>query len=134
MKQDFKIRDTLFELTQILSLFHMKITASVAKSSHQDRGLRYLHLPIFSYTHALLFCWKIKSCCHRCFPQQIRLQITVQLYILQDYSSVRIGFNMINKRHTLPIKHHINLNSLSFHHSFIQSYMKTFFQTLFYKP
>ena len=25
---------------------------------------------------------------------------TVQLYILQDYSSVRIGFNISNKRHT----------------------------------
>ena len=30
-----------------ISLFHMKITASVTKSSHQDCGRRYLHLPIF---------------------------------------------------------------------------------------
>ena len=29
------------------SLFHMKITASVTKSSYQDGGPYYLHLPIF---------------------------------------------------------------------------------------
>ena len=46
---------------------------------------------------------KLKSCCDRCFPQQIRPQSTVQLYILQEYSSVRIGFSMIIKRHILPI-------------------------------
>ena len=67
------------------SLFHMKITASVTKSLHQDCGLCYSHLPIFSYTYTLLFCCKIKSCCGCCFPQQIRPQITVQ-----DYSSMRI--------------------------------------------
>ena len=56
-----------------LSLFHMKITESVTDSSHQDRGLCYLHFPVFfSYIYTLLFCWKIKSCFHRCFPQQIR--------------------------------------------------------------
>ena len=40
---------------------------------------------------------------NHCFPQQIRPQITVtvQLYILRDYSSVIIGFNMISKHHTL---------------------------------
>ena len=57
----------------------------------------------FSYTYTLLFCWKIKSCGVCCFLQQIRLQITVQWYVLQDYSSVSIGFNMTNKCHTLPI-------------------------------
>ena len=31
----------------IISLFHRKITASVTKSSHQDRGSCYLPLPIF---------------------------------------------------------------------------------------
>ena len=30
------------------SLFHMKITASVAKIPHQDHGLCYLNLTIFS--------------------------------------------------------------------------------------
>ena len=39
-------------------------------------------------------------------PQQVRLQTAVQLYILQDYSSVRIGFNMIKKWHTLSIVQH----------------------------
>ena len=57
----------------------------------------------FSYTYTLRFCWEIKSCCHRWFPQQTRPQITVQSYILRDCSSVRISFNMINNRHTLPI-------------------------------
>ena len=33
----------------------------------------------------------------------LRPQTTVQLYILGYYSSVRIGFNMNNKHHTLPI-------------------------------
>ena len=31
------------------SLFHMSITAGVTKSSHQDRGPCYLHLPIFFF-------------------------------------------------------------------------------------
>ena len=81
----------------------MKITASVAKSLDQDCGPCYLHLPDFFLIHTLLFCWKIKSYCHRCFPQYIRLKITIQLYILQDYSSNRIGFNLNNKHHKLPI-------------------------------
>ena len=65
------------------SLFHMKITASVTKSSHQDRSPCYLHSPIFfPDTYTLLFC----GSCDHCFPQQIRPQTTVQLYILQVYS------------------------------------------------
>ena len=35
-------------------------TANVAKSSHQDRGLGYLHL-FLCYTYTLLLCWKIKK-------------------------------------------------------------------------
>ena len=85
------------------SLFHMKITTSVAKSSHQHCDPCYLHLPIFSSTYTLLLCGKIKSYCDHCFPQQIRPQNTVQLYILQDYSSGRIDFNRNNKPHSLPI-------------------------------
>ena len=60
----------------------------------------------FSYTYTLLFCWKMKSFCDHCFSQQIRQQTTVQ-YIFRDYSSVRIGFNMTNKCHTLPIAYPI---------------------------
>ena len=56
----------------------------------------------FLYMHSLFF-WKIKICSDRCFRHQIRLQTTVQWYILRDYSSARIGFNIINKCHTLPI-------------------------------
>ena len=52
--------------------------------------------------HNLLLIEK-KSCCDRFFPQQTIAQNTVQLYVLRDYSSVWIGFNMINKHHTLPV-------------------------------
>ena len=79
----------------------MKHTTGVTKSLHQDCDLCYLHLPIFSCTYTLLFCWKIKSCCDHCHPQQIRPQTIVQLYILWGYSSVKIGFNTKNKCHTL---------------------------------
>ena len=74
--------------------FHMKITAIVMKIT----AWCYLHLPVFSFTYTLLVCGKINSCCDLCFPQQIRPLNTVQLFILQDYSSVRIGFSMNNKR------------------------------------
>ena len=89
----------------VCSLFHMKITVSVTKSSYQDWAtmLFNTYLFFFSYTYTLLFCWKIKCCCDRYFPEQIRPQTTVQWYILQNYLSVKIGFNMINKCHTLPI-------------------------------
>ena len=58
----------------------------------------------FTLTHKdHLFCWKIKSCCDCCFPQQIRPQIYIHLYILQVYSSVSTSFNMINKCHTVLV-------------------------------
>ena len=57
----------------------------------------------FSYTYTLFVCWEIKCYCHRWFPQQIRPKITAQSYISWGYSSVRIGFNMINNHYTLPI-------------------------------
>ena len=86
------------------SLFHMKITVSVTKSSHEDSGLCYLCLQFFLYTHSPPVL-EIKSCFDCCFPQQIRPQTTVQWYKLWDYSSVRIGFNIINKCHTQPISY-----------------------------
>ena len=47
-----------------LSLFHMKITVSVAKSSHQDCGPCYLHLPIFFlYIHSPLLLENKKLWC-----------------------------------------------------------------------
>ena len=86
-----------------INVFHIKITMSVTRNLHQDCDPCYLHLPIFSYTYTLLFCCKTKSCCNQCFPQQIRPQTIVELCILQNYSSVRIGFSVNNKHHTLPI-------------------------------
>ena len=60
-----------------INLFHIKVTASDKKSSHQDRDPCYLHLPIFSYIYTLLSRWK-KSCSVCCFHQQIRPQTPVQ--------------------------------------------------------
>ena len=57
---------------------------------------------LFSFTHTLFSSSKIKSC-DLCVSQEIRPQTIVQLYLLQDYSSVRISSNMNNKYHTLPI-------------------------------
>ena len=57
----------------------------------------------FFLINTFFFCYKIKSCYDRCFLQQIRPQTTVQWYMLQKYSSLRIGFNITNKRHTLPV-------------------------------
>ena len=103
----------------LFSLFQMKIIATVTKNSHQDRCPRYIHLWFFSFTHTLLyvlimsrtsfrvntllFCGKIQNCCDSCFPWQIRAKTTIHWYILRDYSSVEIGFNINNKRHILPI-------------------------------
>ena len=42
-------RDILSIAATSSILFHMKITVSVTKSLHQDRGPCYIHLPIFSY-------------------------------------------------------------------------------------
>ena len=48
------------------------------------------------------------SCCWDCcFSQQVRSQTFVQWNILQDYSSVRIAFNMINKCNTVPLVHNV---------------------------
>ena len=85
------------------SLVHIKITAGVTKSLHQDFDHCYLHFPNFSFTYTLLVCSKIKSCCDHCFPQQFRPQNAFQLYILLDYSSGRIGFSMNNKLLSLPL-------------------------------
>ena len=57
----------------------------------------------FSYTYTLLLCWEAKKCFDCCLLQQIRPLTTVPLCILQDYSSVRIVFNINLKRHTMPI-------------------------------
>ena len=89
----------------LCSLFHMKVTASITKSLHQDCDPCHLFtLTYFFLIHGLFSSAGIKICCNCCFPQQIRPQITVQLYILQVYSNVRIGFNMISKCHLLPVK------------------------------
>ena len=66
-----------------------KITVSITKSTHQDCDLCYFQLPIF-FLHTLSSP-VVKYYCDHCSPQQIRPQTTVQIYILQDYSSVRIG-------------------------------------------
>ena len=57
--------------------------------------IKIVDCAIYTYLHSPLWLEKKKYCDH-CFPQQIRPQTTVQWYILQDYSSVRIGFSMLN--------------------------------------
>ena len=47
------------------SLFHMKITVSVAKSPHQDCGPCAIYTYLFlSFTNTLLLCGKMKSWCY----------------------------------------------------------------------
>ena len=87
------------------SLFQIKITLSVTKNSHKDCVI-YTYL-FFSFIYTILFCGKI-GCCDRCFLQQIR---PLFKYILQDYSSVRIGFNKNNTPHATYSIHHDSLNT-----------------------
>ena len=77
----------------------MKITARVTKSLHQDHGLCYLLLLNFFLLHIrCTLLWQNKK---------------FQLYILKDYSSVGIGFNMPHAAFNI---HHVSLNMLSFNH------------------
>ena len=56
----------------------MKITASVKKAR-----IKIVALAIYTFSCTYtLFCWKIKSCCDRCFPQQIRPLTNVEFYVL----------------------------------------------------
>ena len=104
------IANSYFLQKTFYSLFHMKITASVTNSASRSWPVLFTHT-YFYLLQTLLFCCKIKNC-DRCFPQPIRSQTTVQLYILLDYFRVRICFNMNNKRHTLPIVY----TTLNFNH------------------
>ena len=79
----------------IKCLFHMKSLRVVQRARIKIVARAIYTYRFFSFTYTLLFCGKIKTCCDRCFPQQIRS--------LRDYPSVGIGFNMNNKRHILPI-------------------------------
>ena len=89
---------------RILSLFHIKITGSVTQSLDQDRGWCYLHLSIlFLYIHSLLLLenkkllWSLFSSANYTTEHCS----IIYVYMLQGYSSVRIGFNMIKKCHKL---------------------------------
>ena len=100
---------SIWKSLQVLRKAHIKIVAHAV--------FTYLFL---TYVYTLLFCWKIKSCCDCCFPQQIIPQNTIQSYMLWDYPRVMIGVN-INKCHTLPVAKSC-LNPLSFdHYCFTQS-------------
>ena len=93
----------------------MKITASVTRSLHQYSGLCYLYLPIFLYVESplllenknwlLWLSFSTNQTTGHCSMVSITIlfQATVQCYILRYYSSVRILFNIIKKRHTLRI-------------------------------
>ena len=81
---------------------------------------------MFTKNTSKIFCLITHTNIFFCFSQQIRPQITIQLCILQDYSSVRIGFDMINKMpHTAYSIDHVVLNPINFnHYCFTQSLMK----------
>ena len=91
------------DLKTISVFFIRKLLQGAQKARIKIVVLAIYTYLFFSYSCTLLFYWKVKSCCDRCFPQQIRSKNNVQWYIIRAYSSLRIGFNMINKRHTLPI-------------------------------
>ena len=106
LNQLFEVTDHKFSSVTItptveLSVFSIQKPLWVLQKA---RIRQYLHLPIFSFTCAFLFCRKI-SCFGCCFSQQITPQNTVQLFMLRDYSTERIRFYMINKCHALPVVH-----------------------------
>ena len=105
------------------SLFDTKILPCVTKSLHQDSGLCYLHLPFFFlYIHYPFLQEDKKLLWSLFFSANLIADYSIVIYILPDYSSVRIGFNMNNKCLTLPIavcnfwsmKSLMELNSVSF--------------------
>ena len=100
----FGVANILKKILKIIAVFSIWKSLRVSKKA----CIKILAHAIYSYrffpfTYILLFCCKIKDRCDRCFPQQTRPQTTIQLYILQDYFCVGIGFSMNSKCHTLPI-------------------------------
>ena len=83
---------SIWKTLRVLQKTHIKVVA----------GAIYTYLFFFLYIQSPLPL-ENKKLFNLFFPQQIRAQTTLQWYILQDYSNVRIVFNMIKKRHTLPI-------------------------------
>ena len=61
----------------IITVFSIWKSLWVLQKAHIKIVARAIHTYLFFlYIHSL-FCWKIKSCCDRHFPQQIRSQTTV---------------------------------------------------------
>ena len=89
----FGVFDFYLSITLRISAYH-KVVKIVIQSIPYENHFRIVVCAIYTSLFFLLHC---------CFPLQIRPQTTVQWYILPDYSSVRIGFNVINKHHTLYI-------------------------------
>ena len=93
----------VFTHALLFKLFHMKITASVAKTCIRMVARATNIYLLFFYKYTPFFCCKTKSSCDCCFPEQIRPQNTVQLHRLKDCPNVEIVFNMNNKHHALSI-------------------------------
>ena len=102
-----KKKCTLTWLRNSFQLWKWCYTASVIQFPHitvfsiwkslwvsQKDCIKIVVCAIYTYLHSPLWLEKKKNCDHF-FPQQIRPQTTVQWYILQDYSSVRIGFSIL---------------------------------------
>ena len=71
----------LYGLVVVFSLFHMKITASVTKGSHQEPGPSYLHAPNFSLYIQSPFLLESKKLSWLLFST-----------VKQEYYSLRIAF------------------------------------------
>ena len=91
----------------------MKITTSLTKYLHQDCGPCYLHLAIFFLCiHTCVVLKNRNSCCDCCFPQQIRPQITFQLWILLAFLRGETGNNFLtNSQGCLYIYFTVNIVS-----------------------
>ena len=101
----------LSSLACTCSVFSISKSQQVLQKAQMKIVGRVIYNDLFFLIQTLLFCCKIKSCCDHCFPQQIRPQTTNQLYMLQDYSSVRTGFSMNSKMpHTAYSTLHVSLN------------------------
>ena len=72
---------------------------------------------LFSYTYTLLFCWKTRSCCDNCFPQEITTDhySMISITILFQYEDW-FHYDQETPRTAYSI-HHVSYNLLSFNHS-----------------
>ena len=105
---------TYFQEYQVFSIWKSLRLLQEARIKIVAHALYTNLFSIFFLIHAVFSsAGKWKNYCDRCSTQQVRPQTTVQWYILQYYSSMSINFDMISKRHTLPIVYTVNTRKIS---------------------